>query len=109
MMLNPYVCICHSNINPNQAGVLESLTLKRREGANWPTANLNDYFSATECPIDLKPSCVFKFICCLEAYQKKSITLDLGGTLEGLLSARVPQNQPRRVNFRVHLGVHEGP
>ena len=32
MMLNPYVCICHSNINPNQAGVLESLTLKRREG-----------------------------------------------------------------------------
>ena len=32
MMLNPYVCICHSNINPNQAGVSESLTLKRREG-----------------------------------------------------------------------------
>ena len=40
---------------------------------------------------------------------KKLINLDLGGTLEGLLSARVPQNQPRRVNFRVHLEVHEGP
>ena len=35
--------------------------------------------------------------------------LDLGGTLEGLLLAKVPQNQPRRVNIRVHLGVHEGP
>ena len=39
---------------------------------------------------------------------KKIINLDLGGTLEGLISARVLQNQPRRVNFRVNLGVHEG-
>ena len=78
-------------------------------GGKWPTANLNDYFSATECPIDLKPSCIFKFVRCLEVYKKKMISLDLGGTLEGLLLARVPQNQPRRVNFRVHFGVHEGP
>ena len=35
--------------------------------------------------------------------------LDLGGTLEGLLSARFLQNQPCRIIFRVHLGVHEGP
>ena len=34
--------------------------------------------------------------------------MDHGGTLEGLLSERVPQNQPRRVNIRVHLGVLEG-
>ena len=30
-------------------------------------------------------------------------------TLGRPFSARVPQNQPHRVNFRVHLGVHEGP
>ena len=35
--------------------------------------------------------------------------LELGGTLEGLLLARVPQNQPRRVKFRVYIGVREGP
>ena len=46
-------------LNPNHAG-----------GAKWPTANLNDYFSATECPIDLKPSCIFKFVRCLEVCQK---------------------------------------
>ena len=73
------------------------------------TANLNEYYSTTECTIDLKPSCIFKFVHCLEVYEKKLINLDRGGTLEGLLSARVPQNQPRRVNFRVHLEVHEGP
>ena len=76
--------------------------------AKWPTANLNDYFSATECPIDLKPSCIFKFVRCLEVY-KELINLDLGGALGGLLLARAPQNQLCRVNFRVHLGVHEGP
>ena len=82
------------------------LTLIR---GKWPTANLNDYISATECPIDLKPSCIFKFVRCLEVYEKQLVNFDLGGTLEGLLSARVPQNQPRRVNFRGHLGGHEGP
>ena len=85
-------------INPNQA-----------RGGGWPTANQNDYFSATECPIDLKPNYIFKFVCCLEVYEKKLINLDCGGTLEGLLSARVPQNQSRRVNLRVPLGFHEGP
>ena len=52
---------------------------------------------------------IFKFVRCLEVYKKKLINLDLGGTKEGLLAARVPKNQPRRVNLRVHLGVHEGP
>ena len=85
------------------------LTLIIQLGGKWPTANLNNYFSATECPIDLKPKCIFQFARCLEVYEKKWTNLDLGGALEGLLSARVPQNQPRRVNFRVHLGVHEGP
>ena len=51
---------------------------------------------------------IFRFVHCLEVNQKM-INSDLGGTLEGLLSTRVPQNQPCRVNFRVHLGVHEGP
>ena len=68
----------------------------------------NDYFSTTECAIDLNQSCIFKFVRFLEVH-KKLINLDLGGTLEGLLLARVPQNQPHRVNFRVHLGVQEGP
>ena len=53
-------------------------------GAKWPTANLNDYCSATGCPIDLKPSCIFKFVRCPQVYEKKLINLDLGGTLEGL-------------------------
>ena len=39
-------------------------------GAKWPTANLNDYFSATECPIDLKPSCIFQFVNWLEVYKR---------------------------------------
>ena len=58
--------------NPNHTG----------GGAKWPTANLNDYFSATECPIDLKPSCIFKFVRCLKVYEKKLTNLDRGGTLE---------------------------
>ena len=81
------------------------LTLIRRE-----TGILNAYFSATECPIDLKPCCISLSLSLVLRYiKKKFINLDLEGTLEGLLSARVPQNQPRRVNFRVHLRVHEGP
>ena len=61
-------------INPNQAG----------GGGKWPPANLNDFFSANECPIDLKPSCIFTFVRCLDVYKKRLINLDLGGTLEGL-------------------------
>ena len=34
-----------------------------KEGAKWP--------SATDCPVDLKPSCKFKLVSCLEVYQKK--------------------------------------
>ena len=52
-------------------GIFQLLTLIIRGGAKWPTANLNDYFSATECPIDLKPSCIFKFVRCPEVYEKK--------------------------------------
>ena len=65
-------------------------------GGKWPAANRNNYSSATECLIDLKPCCIFKFVHCLNV-------------LEGLLSTRVPENQPCRVNLRVHLGVYEGP
>ena len=42
--------------NPNQVG----------GGAKWPAGNLKNYFSATGCPIDLKPGCKFEFIRCLE-------------------------------------------
>ena len=35
-------------------------------GGKWPKVNLNDYFSATECLIDLKPSYIFKFVRSLE-------------------------------------------
>ena len=52
------------------------LIIRGQGGVKWPTANLNDYFSATECPIDLKPSCIFKFFRCLEVYEKK---IDLFG------------------------------
>ena len=86
------------------------LTLIIQGGAKWPTAYLIDYISATECPIGLKPSCIFKFVRCPEVYEKKLI-LDRGGTVEGLLSARVPQNQPCRVNLWSIWGsmkVHEG-
>ena len=45
-------------------------------------------------------------MCLLSRYlSKKIINLDHEGTLEELLSSRVPQNQPSRV----HLGVNEGP
>ena len=46
-------------LNPNQGG------------GKWPAGNLNAYFSATECPIDLKPSCIFKFVHYLDGYKKK--------------------------------------
>ena len=36
-------------VNPNQVG-----------GGKWPAENLNDYFSVTGCPIDLKPSPIAK-------------------------------------------------
>ena len=75
----------------------------------WPVANWNDFFSATNYyQIDLKPSCKFKFVRCLEVYLKKLINLDHEVTQEGLTSARVPQKQPCWVHFRVHLGFHEG-
>ena len=49
-----------SKSGSNILGQLElSLTMKKTE-------NLNNYFSATECPIDLKPGCKFEFIRCLE-------------------------------------------
>ena len=47
-------------INPNHTG----------GGGKWPTGNLNDYFSATECLMDLRPNCVFKAVHCLEVYKK---------------------------------------
>ena len=40
------------------------------KGAKWPTVILNNYFSATECPIDLKPSYISKFVECREVCKK---------------------------------------
>ena len=77
-------------------------------GAKWPAANLKRYISGTECPIDLKPGCKFKFLSCLEVYLRKLINLDHEGALEGLFLPRVPQNLPCRIHFWVHLGVHDG-
>ena len=37
-------------------------------GAQWPTANPNDYISGTDYPIDLKPNYIFKFVRCPEVY-----------------------------------------
>ena len=48
------------DFNPNQVG----------GGAKWPTANQNNYSFATGCPIDLKPTCIFKFVHCIEEYKK---------------------------------------
>ena len=45
--------------NPKEAG-----------GGKWPSANLNNYYSATGCPIDLKPSSIFKFVHCLAVYKE---------------------------------------
>ena len=39
--------------NPNQAG---------GPGDKCPTANQNNYISGINCPIDLKPSCKYKFV-----------------------------------------------
>ena len=85
------------------------LTLKSPGGAKWPTANQKRYISGTECPIDLKPGCKFKFLSCLEVYLRKLINLDHEGALEGPFLPRVIQNLPRRIHFGVHLGVHDGP
>ena len=63
-------------------------------GGKWPSANPNDNYSGTDCQINLKPSCIFKFVSCLEVYIKILIYLELEGTLEGHLLARVTQHQP---------------
>ena len=88
---------------------LHRLNPQKPGGAKWPTANQNRYISGTECPIDLKPGCKFKFLCCLEVYLRKLINLDHEGPLEGPFLQRVPKNLPYRVHFGVHLGVHNGP
>ena len=61
-----------------------------RGGAKWPTANQKRYISGTECPIDLKPGCKFKFLCCFEVYIRKLIHLDHEGALAGPFLPRVP-------------------
>ena len=42
----------------------------RGRGGNWPIENQKGYFSGTECQIDLKPGCRFKFLRCLDVYVK---------------------------------------
>ena len=69
------------HINPNQTG----------GGANMPHRFSNAYSSGTESRIDLKPGCKFEFVCCLETYVKKSVSLDHGGTLEGLFYQGSPE------------------
>ena len=41
-----------------------------RKGGGDKYARSNNYFSGTECHIYLKPSCLFKFVRCLEVYKK---------------------------------------
>ena len=48
------------------------------------------FISGTECPIDLKPGCRFKFVPCLETYPKQLIIFGHSGTLQILFSPRVP-------------------
>ena len=60
------------------------LTLMGRAGGQKAQGKLYDYFSATECQINFKPSCIFKFVSCFEVYKKRLIILDFGGTLESL-------------------------
>ena len=71
-----------SSINPQTMG----------GGGNWPTRNLKCYISGTECWVDFKPGCQYKFSRCLKVYIKKMINLDLEVILEGLFWARVPWN-----------------
>ena len=54
-----------------------------------PHSFSNAYTSGTECRIDLKPGCKFKFVVCLETYLKKLVSLDHEGTLEGPFLSRV--------------------
>ena len=54
----PFLETFKGSTYPNQAG----------GGAEWPTRNLDAYFSTTKCLIDLKPSCIFKFVRCHEVY-----------------------------------------
>ena len=52
-----------------------------------PTPNHNNFGkmeewkNVNECPIILKPGCIYKFVCCPEAYNKN---LSIEGTLEDL-------------------------
>ena len=87
-------------INPNQVW-----------GAKWAAENLNNYFSATGCPIDLKPNCIFKFVSCLEVYKRNVPIL----TLEGPWRAFQRQGSPNISLAGSVLGsicgsmkVHEG-
>ena len=69
-----------------------SVALPLNRGGNWPIENKNSYISGTECPIDLKPGCKFKFVRCLETYLRTSPILGHEGTLQGPFLGRVPWN-----------------
>ena len=55
-----------------------------------PHSFSNAYTSGTECPIDLKPGCKFKFLRCLEDYLRKLIKSDHEGALEGPFFTKGP-------------------
>ena len=67
-------------INPNYGG----------GGRNHPPLSENRDCSETECPIDLKHGCKFKFVRSLETYIKKLITLGHDQPLLGTFLPRVP-------------------
>ena len=64
----------HCHVNP------------QRVGGNYPNENQKGYYFETKCRIDLKPGCIFKFLCCLDVYVKEFIDTDLEGTLEGFIT-----------------------
>ena len=69
------------------------LTLLNAGGGrnHHPLSEIRDC-SGTECPIDLKPGCKFKFVRCLETYLKKLISLGHEGTLPGPFLPRLLRN-----------------
>ena len=56
----------------------EILTLMRQRGAKWPILSENRNFSGTEPPLDLRPVCKFKFVCCGQGEKKPERSIFLG-------------------------------
>ena len=61
-----------------------------RGGGNWLIENQNSYISGTDCPIDLKSGCKFKFVSCLETNLRTFTILGHEGTLQGPFFTKGP-------------------